>query len=175
MTRLAPEKMSIVRLAVELLRARLSSGHECRLVLAGDGPRRAEAAELCERRLPRGSWRIEGAPAEPLARLAEAELVVAQGATTLEAAALGRPVVVARSFGARGASGAVLSPENYDEAARDPFGNPQVTEDAGALWDDVLDLDNASLASLRRLVEEHNSPAVSLQAFDNALAATVPT
>ena len=98
MTRLAPEKMSIVRLAVELLGARLSSGHQCPGVLAGDGPRRAEAAELCERRLPRGSWRIEGAPAEPLARLAEAELVVAQGATTLEGGGVGsagrrRPLV----------------------------------------------------------------------------------
>ena len=174
MTRLAPEKMSIVRLAVELARERLTGGDQCRLVVAGDGPRRAEAAELCERRLPRGSWRIEGAPAEPLARLAEAELVVAQGATTLEAAALGRPVVVARSLGAHGASGAVLSPENYDEAARDPFGNPQVTEDAGALWDDVLDLDNASFVSLRCKVEEHNSPAVSLQALDEAVAAAAP-
>ena len=175
MTRLAPEKMSIVRLAVELVRERLTGDHECRLAVAGDGPRRAEAAEFCERRLPRGSWRIEGAPAEPLARLAEAELVVAQGATTLEAAALGRPVVVARSFGAREASGAVLTPENYDEAARDPFGNPQVTEDAAALWDDVLALDRASLVSLRRTVEKHNSPAVALEAFDDALAATVPT
>ena len=175
MTRLAPEKMPIVRLAVELMRERPAGGGECLLTVAGDGPRRAEAIELCERRLPPGTWRIEGAPANPIARLAESDLVVAQGTTTLEAAALGRPVVVARSFGARGASGAVLTPENYDEAARDPFGDPRVTEDAAALWDDVLALDRPSLVSLRRMVEKHNSPAVALEAFDDALAATVPT
>ena len=175
MTRLAPEKMPIVRLAVELLRQRLARGGNCLLTVAGDGPRRAEAIELCERRLPPGSWRIEDAPADPIARLADSDLVVAQGATTLEAAALGRPVVVARSLGAYEASGAVLTPENYDKAARDPFGDPRVSEDHGALWDEVLALDNASLVSLRRMVEEHNSPAVALQAFDDALAAAAPT
>jgi len=171
MTRLAPEKMSIVRLAVELVRERLECGHECRLTVAGDGPGRAEAIELCERRLPPGSWRIEGAPADPIARLARSDLVVAQGMTTLEAAALGRRVVVARSFGAREASGAVLTPENYDEAARDPFGDPRATEDVGALWADVLAPDEGSLVALRRLVEQHNSPAVALRALDDVLAA----
>ena len=172
MTRLAPEKMPIVRLAVELLRERLAGGGECLLAVAGDGPRRAEAIELCERQLPPGSWRIEGAPEDPLIRLAASDLVVAQGVTTLEAAALGRRVVVARSLGARGASGAVLTPENYDEAARDPFGNPRVTEDFRTLWDDALSLDENALTTLRRLVETHNSPERTLQAFDEAVATT---
>lgn len=167
MTRLGPEKMAIVRLAVELVRER---AHECRLTVAGSGPRRAEAIELCERRLPPGSWRIEPAPADPIARLADSDLVVAQGMTTLEAAALGRRVVVARSFGAREASGAVLTPDNYDEAARDPFGIPRASEDVGALWSAALDVGERQLMALRHLVERHNSPTVALRSFDNALA-----
>ncbi len=167
MTRLGPEKMAIVRLAVELVRER---AHECRLTVAGDGPRRAEAIELCERRLPPGSWRIEPAPADPIARLADSDLVVAQGMTTLEAAALGRRLVVARSFGAREASGAVLTPDNYDEAARDPFGRPQASEDVSALWSAALDVGERQLMALRHLVERHNSPTVALRSFDNALA-----
>lgn len=174
MTRLGPEKMSIVRLAVELVRERLARSHECRLTVAGDGPRRAEAIELCERRLPPGSWWIEAAPADPIARLAESDLVVAQGMTTLEAAALGRRVVVARSFGVRGASGAVLTPEGYGEAARDPFGNPRASEDFGTLWDKLLSLDRRALAALRRSVEAHNSPAVALRMLDDALRLTPP-
>lgn len=167
MTRLGPEKMSIVRLAVELVRKR---AHECRLTVAGDGPRQAEAIKLCERRLPAGSWRIEPAPADPIARLADSDLVVAQGMTTLEAAALGRRVVVARSFGAREASGAVLTPDNYDDAARDPFGSPRASEDVGALWNAALEVGKLQLTALRHLVERHNSPATALEAFDSALA-----
>ena len=170
MARLAPEKMPIVRLAVELLRERLARGGECRLTVAGDGPRRAEAVELCERRLPPGSWRIEDAPADPIARLADSDLVVAQGVTTLEAAALGRRVVVARSLGAHEASGAVLTPENYDEAARDPFGDPRVSEDVGALWVEALAVDEAAVTKLRQQVEAHNRPEVALGALDGALA-----
>lgn len=169
MTRLAPEKMAIVRLAVELARERLAGGGECRLAVAGDGPRRAEAVELCERRLPPGSWQIDDAPADPIAQLAASDLVVAQGMTTLEAAALGRRVVVARSLGAREASGAVLTPDNYDEAARDPFSDPQVTEDAEQLWDELLAVDETALTDLRRLVERHNSPEAAALALDEAL------
>ena len=172
MTRLGPEKAAIPRLAVELVRAGLEAGRPCRLTVAGDGPWRAEATALCERRLPPGSWRIEGAPRDPLARLAACDVVVAQGTTTLEAAALGRRVVVARSLGANEASGAVLTSENYDEAARDPFGDPRVTEDAAQLWNELLTLDAANLGALRHLVETHNGPEVSSRALGEALATT---
>jgi hypothetical protein len=172
MTRLGPEKMSIVRVAVELVGKRLAGGHECRLAVAGDGARRGEAVELCERRLPRGSWRIESAPGDPTARLAEADLVVAQGVTTLEAAALGRRVVVARSLGAHEASGAVLTPENYDEAACDPFGDPSVSENTGKLWDETQAINEEALTALRRLIETYNSPERASQALDDALAQT---
>jgi hypothetical protein len=172
MTRLAPEKMSIIRLAVELLRGRLAGGNACRLTIAGDGPRRAEAIELCELSLPPGSWRIEGAPADPITRLTESDLVVAQGTTTLEAAALGRRAVVARSLGAHEASGAVLTPENYDEAGRDPFGDPRATEDVSTLWDEVLALDEGVLAMLRQQVEKHNSPEAASRALAEALVVT---
>jgi hypothetical protein len=79
MTRLAPEKAAIVRVAVELVRERLNSGRPCRLTVAGEGRWSTEAIALCERCLPRDSWRIEGAPGDPLARLAASDLVVAQG------------------------------------------------------------------------------------------------
>jgi hypothetical protein len=172
MTRLAAEKAAIVRIAVELVRERLNSGQPCRLTVAGEGPLRPEAIALCERRLPRDSWRIEDAPEDPIARLAASDLVVAQGTTTLEAAALGRRVVVARSLGPHGASAVVLTPDNYDDAARDPFGNPRVSKDTAQLWDELLDVSKADLTSLRQLVEKHNSLDVAAQALDEALAIT---
>jgi hypothetical protein len=172
MTRLSPEKAAIVRLAVELVRARLAAGEPSGLTIAGEGPWGSEAAALCERRLPRGSWRIEGAPEDPIARLAAADVVVAQGLTTLEAAALGRPVIVARSAGSDGAAGAVLTPDRYDEAARDPFGEPPLTEDTGRLWQDVLALGEPQLHALRRLIETRNSLEVASRALAGALAAT---
>lgn len=172
MTRLAPEKATIVRVAAELVRERLASGQFCELHIAGKGRWRPDAIALCERRLPRGSWRIEGAPSDQLARLAAADVVVAQGTTTLEAAALGRRVVVARSLGARGASAVVLTPDRYDQAARDPFGDPPVTEDPARHWDDLLTLNETNLIALRRLVEKHNSLSAASRAFGEALSAT---
>ena len=97
LTRLSHEKAAIVRLAAELTRARLDRGLPCHLSIAGDGEWRAEAISLCESILPEGAWRLEISPRDPFARLAAADLVVAQGQTTLEAAALERRVVVART------------------------------------------------------------------------------
>lgn len=174
LTRLTPEKSAIVRVAVELVRHRLAAGHACRLTVAGEGRWRRDAVALCEERLPAGSWRIEGAPDNPIDRLADSDLVVAQGTTTLEAAALGKRVVVARSLGARGASAAVLTPDHYDQAAREPFGDPPATEDAAWLWDGILALDEADLSALQGLVEHHNSPAVASHALAEALATTAP-
>ncbi len=170
MTRLAPEKMPIVRVAVGLVRERLAAGQDCRLTIAGAGACRPEAIELCERSLRPGSWRLEMAPRDPTKRLAECDLVVAQGTTTLEAAALGRRVVVARSLGVRGASAAVLTPERYDQAARDPFGDPPVSEDLALLWAETLALDEPALTTLRHLVETHNSPEAAERALEAALS-----
>ncbi len=170
MTRLAPDKTAIFRLAVELVRERLSAGHPCRLTIAGEGPLREDAITLCERRLPSGSWRVEGAPRDQIARLADSDLVVAQGTTTLEAAALGRRVVIARPFGANSASGAVLTPDRYDEAARDPFGDPRTTEDTTQLWREVLGIDEVALRDLRHRVETHNSLEVASRALSEAFA-----
>lgn len=170
--RLSPDKEAIGQLAVELVRARLAAGRECRLAIAGDGPWRSDAIALCERRLPRSSWRLEGAPADPIARLAASELVVAQGLTTLEAAALGRRVVVARAIDGDRAAGAVLTPDRYDAAARDPFGQPPLTDDAAAIWEEVLAVDREDLHALRELVERHNSLESSARALADALATT---
>lgn len=172
MSRLAPEKAAIPRVAVELVRERLAAGRPCELTIAGEGPWKTEAVSLCEQSLPPASWRIEDAPEDPIGRLAAADIVVAQGSTTLEAAALGRRVVVARSLGARGASGAVLTPDVYADAARDPFGDPRVTENAAQLWDELLAIDETALSDLRHLVERHNSLDASTRAFAKALAAT---
>jgi len=168
LTRLGPEKTALAKLAVALVRERLGAGRPCRLTIAGDGPWRPQAIALCERSLAPGSWRIEGPPADPIARLAAADLVVAQGTTTLEAAALGRRVVVARSYGARGASGVVLTPPCYDQAARNPFGDPSVTEDTAYLWEELLAIDATDLAALRKLVERHNSLDAAQAALDGA-------
>jgi hypothetical protein len=171
MTRLSPEKAAVVELAIELTGARLANG-DCRLTIAGEGAWRDEAMALCEARLPGRSWRIEPAPEDPSARLAAADLVVAQGVTTLEAAALGRRVVVARAAAAEG--GVVLTPDRYGEAARDPFGDPALVTDPNRLWDEALALDGDDLRDLRRLVEEHNSLETASRALDRAMAATAP-
>jgi hypothetical protein len=170
--RLAPEKAAIARLAVELTRTRLAAGRPCRLTIAGEGPQRTRLTALCERRLPAAAWRIEAAPADPVARLFASDLVVAQGLTTLEAAALGRRVVVARSVGEDRAAGAVLTVDGYDEAARDPFGRPPVSEDATQLWSELLALGDADLLGIRRLVETHNSLDAAAAALGSAISAS---
>jgi hypothetical protein len=170
LTRLSPEKAAVVELAVELTAARLVAGEPCRLTLAGEGRWRSEAMLLCERRLPSQAWRIEPAPENPIARLANTDVVVAQGVTTLEAAALGRRVVVARSAGDRGA--VVLTPDRYAEAAQDPFGDPPLTVDPDQLWEEALALDEADLRALRQRVETRNSLEVASRALGEALAAT---
>lgn len=175
MTRLSPEKAALVGLAVDLVGVRLATGQPCRLTIAGEGPSRSEAVALCEERLPSGSWLIEGAPEDPIARLAGADVVVAQGLTTLEAAALGRRVVVARPAaedGAAGAAGAVLTLDRYDEAARDPFGEPPLTDDVNRLWEEVLAVGELELRALRHLVETHNRLEIASGALGEALATT---
>jgi hypothetical protein len=170
MTRLSPEKAAVVRLAVELVAARVGAGHRCELRIAGEGAWRDEAVALCGRRLSAGTWRIEGAPADPIARLGAADVVVAQGLTTLEAAALGRRVAVARAAGEDGAAGAVLTAEAYPEAARDPFGEPALDDDPASLWRSLLAVGEDELRALRRLVEEGNSIAACARALREALA-----
>lgn len=171
LTRHSPEKDSIPRLAVELTREGLARGRDCRLTIAGEGPTRENVEALCAERLPPGSWVLEGAPADPIARLAAADVVVAQGSTTLEAAALGRRVVVTRTIGDRTAAGIVLRPEGFEEAARDPFGDPGATTDLGALWEGLLAVDEGELLELRCLVETHNSLDAAAASMRDAVAA----
>lgn len=171
LARLSPDKAAIQRLAVAITRAQ-PDGQRARLTVAGEGPCRAEIVALCERELPPGSWRIEGAPADPIARLAAADVVVAQGLTTLEAAALGRRVVVARTVADEQAAGIVLRPECYEEAARDPFGEPELTVDPDRLWDGILALGEVELRALRRLVEANNSLDAAASALRDAFAET---
>jgi hypothetical protein len=172
--RLSPEKAPIARLAVELVATRLAAGEPCHLTIAGDGPWRGAATDLCETRLQAGAWTLEPAPDDPIARLAAADVVVAQGGTTLEAAALGRPTVVAREAGKDSAAGAVLTPATYDVAARDPFGFPAVTCDITALWQGLLALDADQLDALRDLVARHNSADAAYAALGEALKTTAP-
>lgn len=170
--RLSPDKAAIARLAVALTRRRLAAGRPCRLTIAGEGEWEGEAAALCEARLPRSAWRIEPAPADPLARLPFCDLAVTQGLTTLEAAALGRRVVVARTIRADRAAAVVLTPDRYDVAARDPFGEPPLTDDTGRLWEEILAVDMDDLRRLRRLVETHNSLDSASHALAGAIAST---
>jgi hypothetical protein len=170
--RLSADKAAIARLAVALTRRRLAARRPCRLTIAGEGGWAAEARELCETSLPPSAWRIEAAPSDPLARLSYCDLAVAQGLTTLEAAALGRRVVVARTTGADRAAAVVLTPDRYDAAARDPFGEPPLSEDTGRLWEEIVAVDAGALRALRRLVEEHNSLAAASRALREAIAST---
>jgi len=172
--RLSPDKAAIAQLAAELVRARLEAGHDCRLNIAGEGAWRDGAIALCERRLPHGSWRLEQPPDDPIARLAAAELVVAQGLTTLEAAALERRVVVARAIDDDRAAGAVLTPDRYSAAAGDPFGRPALTNDPVRLWDEALALDAEDLVAIREMVERANSLEGAAAALDAALRSTTP-
>ncbi len=172
LVRLSPEKAAVGQLAVALTRTRLQAGRRCRLTIAGEGPWRVEAEALCEHRLSPGAWRIEAAPADPIARLASADLVVAQGLTTLEAAALGRPVVVARAIDADNAAGAVLRPDRYPLAAQDPFGRPALCADPARIWEELEAMDAGQLRELRTLVENRNSLPVASRALAAVLAST---
>lgn len=172
MTRLSPEKAAVIRLAADLTAHRRSAGRPCELRIPGSGPWREQAAELCAQRLPAGSWEIEGAPADPIARLGAADVVVAQGLTTLEAAGLGRRVLIARSAGEDGAAGAALTAAAYDRAARDPFGEPSLDGDPESLWRALLAIDEDELRSLRGLVETRNSIEAASRALGRALAET---
>ena len=171
LTRHSPEKAAIPRLAVELTKEGLARRRDCRLTIAGEGPTREHAEALCADRLPPGSWVFEGPPLDPIARLAAADVVVAQGSTTLEAAALGRRVVVARTIEDTSAAGSVLRPDVYEEAARDPFGDPRVTTDLGVLWEGLLAVDEGALRKLRSLVEAHNSLDAAAASMRDAVAA----
>ena len=172
LTRHSPEKAAIPRIAVELTKEGLDRGRDCRLTIAGEGPTREQAEALCADRLPSGSWRFEGAPEDAIARLAAADVVVAQGSTTLEAAALGRRVVVARSAGTGSAAGVVLRPEIYEDAARDPFGTPKLTTDFGELWEGLLGVEEGDLRAVRDLVEARNSLDAAAAAVRDAVAET---
>jgi hypothetical protein len=171
LTRLSEEKSALVGLAAELTLARLADG-PCGLAIAGEGAWRDEAVSLCESLLPPGAWRIEPPPADPIARLAAADLVVAQGLTTLEAAALERRVLVARTAPEGGAAGVVLAPSTYDSAARDPFGRPPVSTDFAGLWREALGLEGEELGALRAMVERHNGLEAATSALAAALAQT---
>jgi hypothetical protein len=173
LTRLSPEKASIVRLGAELTLAGLHEGRRCRLAVSGEGPWRPEAVSLCEATLPPEAWRIEEPPPDPYARLAAADLVVAQGLTTLEAAALERRVIVARTLLEDRGAGTVLTPVRYEYAARDPFGRPPLKHDAGRLWAGALAVSDADLRALRGLVERHNSLEGASRALGAALAQTL--
>jgi hypothetical protein len=168
MTRLSAEKSAIVELGIELVLA--GPGEGPRLTVAGDGAWRDEAVAICESRMPSGAWRLEPPPADPLARLAAADLVVAQGLTTLEAAALERRVVVARKTPSGGPAGVVLTPETYDAAARDPFGRPPAVADFSGLRDEARALDPEVLAELRATVDAQNSLEAAAGALAEALA-----
>jgi len=170
--RLSPDKAAIGQLAIEVTRAGLATGRSCRLVIAGDGPWRTEAIALCKRRLPPGVWRIESAPRDPVVRLAAAQLVVSQGLTTLEAAALGRLVIVARELDESRAAGVVLTPDSYYCAASDPFGEPPLTPEADRLWEEALAIQPNDLCELRHLVEANNSLDISARALGKAIATT---
>ena len=170
LTRISTDKKPIVQLAVEIAAAALAAGPGCRLAIAGTGNWEAEARALCERRLPAGAWRIEGPPPDPLERLGAADVVVAQGLTTIEAAALGRPVVVARALSEERAGGVVLTPEGYDAAARDPFGRFAADADAAALWKRILTVEGGDLREIRARAERFNRLEAGSQALAEALA-----
>jgi hypothetical protein len=172
LTRLSAEKAAIVRLAAKLTRARRELGEPCTLSLAGAGGWRDGALAAVEGLLPAAAWRLEPPPANPITRLAAADRVVTQGLTTLEAAALERRAIVARTVGEAGAGGAVLTAGNYDDAARDPFGDPSLEIDPGELWREAVAVPAATLAQLRRTVAEENGLAASTRALAAALSPT---
>ena len=172
LTRLSHEKAAIVRLAAELTRARLDRGLPCHLSIAGDGEWRAGMKSVCEELLPDGAWRLESSPWDPIRPPSASDLVIAQGQTTLEASALERRVVVARTVDGDRAAGVVVTPDRYDVAARDPFCRPPLSSDPEELWREVDALEVEDLRALRALVERHNGLEAGSLALREALADT---
>jgi hypothetical protein len=79
---------------------------------------------------------------------------------------------VAREVDDGGAAGIALSPADYDDAARDPFGRPALTADADKLWDDLFAVKEDELRILRDLVARNNSIEAASHALGEAFAAT---
>ncbi len=78
----------------------------------------------------------------------------------------------ARALDAERAAGVVLTRENYDVSARDPFGRPSVSVDVDRLWAEALELDRTDLLALRSLVQRNNSLEVASLALGEALRRT---
>lgn len=175
MVRLSIEKAPVVELAAGLTARALAAGRPVHLDVVGEGPWQAEALALCGRLLPPAAWSHEPATERPLERLARADVCVTQGLTTIETAALGRRVVVARhATAASGVGGTVLTPATYAGAAEDPFAVEQVEHDLDRLWDGLDAIGPGELAALRSLVEERNSPPRQLAALVELVASLEP-
>ena len=139
--------------ATELTRARARRNARAASTIAGDGPWRGRPSRSASR-LPAGPGGSRRRPRDPLARLAAADLVVAQGLTTLEAAALERRVVVARTvWRTARRRGRAHAPSATTSRPRDPFGRPASSRPyPDASGRSARPVDAGELAALRALV-----------------------
>jgi len=170
--RLSPEKAPHVLAAVELVAEGLAQGRACHLDVVGDGPWRAEAEAVCERRLPPGSWTFHGATTAPLDAMRRADAVLATGLTALEAASAGVRVVIVRTTpDDAGPLGPVMTRARYQALARDSFGaRSQPPAAPRDVWADLDAVGIEELAAVRAAVDANNSLAVTAETLVEAFA-----
>ncbi|MFA4930046.1 MAG: glycosyltransferase family 4 protein [Patulibacter sp.] len=161
--RLSPEKHAHVRNAIKLVHAGRATGRDARLEFYGDGPWRAEAEALCAERLPAGSFTFHGATRRPAAALRSAGLVVATGLTALEAACIGRRVVISRNI-PEDVLGPVFTTEHFDLLADYAFGGRflPLTMPVDEAWDTLDRVRPEDLRAVReRVLAEHSLPTAA--------------
>lgn len=174
LARLSPEKSPQIRAGIDLVCARLRIGQPCRLDVIGDGPWRGRAEMMCAASLPAGAYAFHGATLDPRPALRAAPVVAATGMAALEAACAGARVVIVRTtLDDAGALGPVLSPDSYDERARESFGaRVPAPRSAEATWADLEALTPAQLEQVRARIERCHGPEAAADAVMEALAAT---
>ena len=175
LTRLSPEVASRLEAAVELVAGGLAAGRACRLRVVGDGPWRADAIELLRARLPDDAWEAEGLTDDPYGAILSADVVVASNLSSLEAAALGRPVVGVRRYAVDGnALGPLITPATFPLLSGDIFGTSLPAADPAEVWRALDSVDAGMLAEVRGSVERCNSAEAQMESVLAILSGLAP-
>jgi hypothetical protein len=177
LSRLSPEVAQRIQAGVALVAGGRAAGRNCTLRLVGDGPWREQAIALCRDRIGETGWAVDPLTDDPYGTIQAADVVVASNLTSLEASALGRPVVAARRSGSAdddSVLGPLIGPGNFGLLSDDIFGTTLPAADPGQVWQAIDAVDEPHLAQVRAQVERLNSSEAQAEAFLARLAALRP-
>jgi hypothetical protein len=174
--RLAGDKLLHVRAAIELVAAGLARGRDVTLQIYGSGRAEWLVRRMLQRALPASAWRLDPANPDITSILSEADVVVGTSRASLDALALGRRVVAAKTVrDPRGQLGPLATPSTFDALAAENFGwrrPPPVPADH--LWDKLESVTAAELTAVAdRARREHSADAMLQRELEIAEALDV--